>query len=133
VLRLGIRYGAAAVALSFAVGIVMSVNSGRELGDAGNLLLAHGLGVHGIQTLPLVALVVSWVVTPPRATTWVHAAGVGWLAACTAALGQALLGRAPLEPSLLTTLIVAGLTVWAASAAYSVLSWRHLATAGSPR
>ena len=49
VLRLGIRYGVAAVALSFSVGIVMSVNSGRKIGDEGNLLVSHGLGVHGIQ------------------------------------------------------------------------------------
>jgi hypothetical protein len=53
VVRLGIRYGAAAVFLSFAVGIVMSVNPRRDIGDAGKLL-AHGLGVHAIQTLPLV-------------------------------------------------------------------------------
>ena len=57
-MRLGIRYGAVAVALSFAVGIVMSVNSGRHIGDDGNLLLSHGLGVHGIQAIPLVALLV---------------------------------------------------------------------------
>ena len=59
VLRLGIRYGVTAVALSFAVGIVMSINSGRDIGDDGNLLLSHGLGVHGIQTIPAVALLVA--------------------------------------------------------------------------
>ena len=32
VLRLGIRYGVVAVAISFAVGVVMSVNSGRDIG-----------------------------------------------------------------------------------------------------
>ena len=122
VLRLGIRYGVMAVTLSFAVGIAMSVNSGRTIGDEGNLLLSHGLGVHGIQTLPLVALLISWAGSRPHSATWLHAAGIGWLAACTAALGQALLGRAPLEPSLLTTVIVAGLTVWAAGAAYSIIS-----------
>ena len=58
-LRVGVRYGAAAVALSFAVGIVMSVNSGRHIGEDGNLLLSHGLGVHGIQTIPVVALLVA--------------------------------------------------------------------------
>jgi hypothetical protein len=49
ILRLGIRYGVIAVMISFAVGIGMSVISGREVGDTGNLLVAHALGVHGIQ------------------------------------------------------------------------------------
>ena len=52
-----------------------------------------------------------------------NAAGVGWLAACTAALVQALLGRPPFEPSVLSpVLILAGLAVWAAGAAYSIIS-----------
>jgi hypothetical protein len=123
-LRLGIRYGVAAVWLSFAVGISMSVNKGRHVGEEGNLLLSHALGVHGIQTIPAVALLVTWAATAPR-TTWVHAAGIGWLAACTAALVQALLGWAPLEPSVLTALIVAGLTVWAVSAGRSFIAWRQ--------
>ena len=123
-LRVGVRYGAAAVALSFAVGIVMSVNSGRHIGEDGNLLLSHGLGVHGIQTIPIVALLVAAAGTT-RPTTWLHTAGIGWLAACTAALVQALLGHPPLEASLLTITIVAGLTLWAAGASHTLLTWRR--------
>jgi hypothetical protein len=129
VLRLGIRYGVAAVWISFAVGIVMSFNSGRDFGDDGNLLLAHGLGVHGLQALPLVALVVA-ATAGARRVTWLHAAGIGWLAACSAALVQALLGHAPLETSLLSTLIVAGLVTWAAGASHTLLTWRRTALAG---
>jgi hypothetical protein len=129
-LRLGIRYGVIAVWLSFAVGIVMSVNNGRHVGDAGNLLLSHALGVHGIQTLPVVALVMTWAAAAPTATSWVragwvHAAGVGWFAACTAALVQAVLGRAPLEPSVLTLVIVVGLTVWVLSAGGALIAWHQ--------
>jgi hypothetical protein len=120
-LRLAIRYGVAAVFLSFGVGILMSVIASREVGDAGNLLLSHGLGVHGIQAMPLVALLVVWAGVEPPAT-WIHAAGIGWLAASTAALVQALLGRPPLEASILTVVIVAGLSVWAAVAVYSLLT-----------
>lgn len=127
VLRLGIRYGVAAVGLSFAVGIVMSVNSGRDLGKQGNLLLSHGLGVHGIQAIPVIALLVAAAATSPPATRWVHAVGIGWLAACTAALLQALLGHPPLEASILTTVIVAGLAVWAAGASHALLAWRRSA------
>jgi hypothetical protein len=124
-LRLGIRYGAVAVGLLFAVGILNSVNKGRHIGDEGNLLLSHALGVHGLQAAPAVALLVTWAATAPRATGWVHAAGIGWLAACTAALVQAFLGRAPLEASVLTAVIVAGLTVWAVSASRSFIVWRQ--------
>ena len=131
-LRLGIRYGAAAVALSFAVGIVMSINSGRDIGDDGNLLLSHGLGVHGIQALPLVALVVAAGATTGSARRWLHAAGIGWLTACTAALVQALLGDPPLEASPVTTLIAAGLILWAAGASCTLLTWRRTARHTAP-
>jgi hypothetical protein len=131
VLRLGIRYGVAAVWISFAIGVVMSFNSGRDIGDDGNLLLAHGLGVHGIQALPVVALLVAASGATPRAT-WLHAAGIGWLAACSAALIQALLGDAPLEASLLTTLIALGLITWAAGASHTLLTWRRTAHTGGP-
>ena len=126
-LRLGIRYGAAAVMLSFGVGIIMSVISGREVGAAGNLLLSHGLGVHAIQALPLLALLLER--AAPRAMSWLHAAGIGWLTASTAAFAQALLGRPPLEMSVLTTLIVLGLMAWAAATGYSLLSWHQAAPA----
>jgi hypothetical protein len=114
VLRLGIRYGVAAVGISFAVGVVMSVNNGRTIGDDGNLMVAHGLGVHGLQAMPIVGLVVSAgaLAQPQR---WVHAAGIGWLAACLAALVPALLGEPPLEPTPMTVAIL-GLVGWAAVA-----------------
>ena len=105
----------------------MSVNSGRHIGEDGNLLLSHGLGVHGIQTIPMVALLVAAAGTTPPATRWLHIAGVGWLAACTAALVQALLGHPPLQASLLTIMIVAGLTLWAAGASHTLLTWRRTA------
>lgn len=116
-LRLGIRYGAASVALSFGVGILMSVASGREIGDDGNLLLAHGLGVHGLQTVPLVALVLEGSAIRSK-TAWVHVIGVGWLTAAAAALIQALLGRAAFDPLPVTPLLLAGLALWAVGSVY---------------
>jgi hypothetical protein len=126
-LRLGIRYGAAAVGISFAIGIVMSINSGRHLGDDGNLLLSHALGVHGIQAIPVVAVLVAATHTTPPATTWLHTTGVGWLAACFAALLQAVVGQPPLGASLLTIVIVGGLFLWAAGASHALLTWRRTA------
>jgi hypothetical protein len=127
VLRLGVRYGAAAVGISFAIGIVMSINSGRHLGDDGNLLLSHALGVHGIQTIPVVALIVGATHTIPPSTTWLHTTGVGWLVACIAALIQAVVDQPPLGASLLTIVIVAGLLLWAAGASHALLTWRRTA------
>lgn len=126
-LLLGIRYGVVAVVISFAVGVVMSVISGREVGEAGNLLLTHALGVHGIQFVPMVALLLLWAASGQGASRWLHAAGVGWLTACAAALGQALLGRPPMEVSIWTTVMFAGLAVWAAAAGYATVSWRRAA------
>lgn len=116
--------------LSFAVGIVMSINAGRDVGEDGSLLLSHGLGVHGIQAIPAVALLAS-TVGPFRLATWLlHAAGIGWLAASIAALTQAVLGSPPLDASFLTALIGGGLAVWVAVAGYSLLCWRR---PGPPR
>ena len=122
VLRLGIRYGIVAVAISFGVGVVMSVNAGREIGDDGNLLVSHGLGVHGLQTMPLVALLVS-ASTVRRQRAVVHVAGMAWLTACLAALLQAALGRAPWDASALTVVVAMGATAWVASAAYALVMW----------
>jgi hypothetical protein len=126
-LRLGIRYGAIAVALSFGVGIAMSINSGRDIGEHGNLLLPHALGVHGIQALPLVALLVA-AGTVPTGRTLVHATGIAWLVACAAALAQAGLGQAPFEASVLTAAVIVGIGLWAAGAGHAVVTRVRAAT-----
>ena len=137
-LRLGIRYGVVAVAISFAIGIVMSVNSGRHVGEEGNLLVAHGLGVHGLQVMPLIALLATHagLAQPCR---WVHVAGGAWLTACLAALAQALLGRPPAEVSAVPAITVVALAVWVACAVavargwLQACSWRPASTAKRER
>jgi hypothetical protein len=124
VLRLGIRYGVASVATSFGVGIVMSFNDGRDTGDDGNLLLAHGLGVHGIQVLPLIALLVSVSATSSQRAI-VHVAGTAWLAATVAALAQAMRGEAPTAMGPLNLVLVASVALVLAVAVYSLVSWRR--------
>ncbi len=54
-LVLGIRYAIAAVMVSFAVGISISVNGGRYIGGEGNLIWLHGMGFHALQALPIIA------------------------------------------------------------------------------
>lgn len=65
--------------------------------------------------------------TTPPATQLLHTVGIGWLTACAAALVQVLLGQRLLEASILTTVIVAGLAVWAAGASHALLTWRRTA------
>jgi len=125
ILRTGIRYGTVAVWMSFGVGIAMSVNAGRQVGDAGDLMLTHALGVHGIQAVPAVALLLIWATAVSRSSGWIHVAGAGWLAACTAALLQSLVGRPPLETSAFPVAMVAGLVVWAIVGGYARRSWRR--------
>jgi nitroreductase len=133
-LRLGIRYGVAAVALSFGVGIAMSFNSGRQIGQGGNLLVSHALGVHGIQAIPAVSVIVRMAGTRLHQLTLLHAAGIGWLAACVAALWQALAGHSLFEPSGFTAMIMTGLVVWAAVAVWMLVSWSRVTGASrSPR
>jgi len=123
-LRLALCYGSVAVVISFVVGILMSILQGRTVGEAGNFLPAHGLGVHGIQALPVAALLLAWGATPDR-NRWIHLAGVGWVGATGAALAQALRGAAPAEATTLPMITVVGLALWAVVVCYGLLAWRR--------
>ena len=57
---LAIKYGCATALGAFAAGIWMSVNAGRQTGATGNILPLHALGFHGLQAVPLVALLLIW-------------------------------------------------------------------------
>lgn len=126
-LRLAVRYAVATCAVAFGVGIWMSVvTQGRQIGAEGNLMLIHGAGFHGLQAVPLVAVLMAWGGVPsPRARRWVHVAGVAWIGVSLGVLWQAAAGRPPAEPSpaLLTSLSFLGL--WA------LVAIRALATARS--
>ena len=121
VLLLGVRYGVVSVVFSFGVGVIMSVNRGRELGDDGDLILAHAIGVHGLQTMPILALAVmaSTLSQPGRR---VHVAGAAWLTACIGALLQALFDEAPMEPAPLSVLTLVALVTWSVTTATALVS-----------
>jgi hypothetical protein len=125
IVRAGIRFGVVSVNLSFAVGVLMSVTQGSTIGDGGDLLIAHALSIHGIQTIPVVAAAASSSNSAASRAPIVHAAGTGWLVTCVATLCHTLLARPPFELSLLNGVAVAGLLVWAASAATASLRWLH--------
>jgi hypothetical protein len=125
IVRAGIRFGVVSVNLSFAVGVLMSVTQGSTIGDGGDLLIAHALSIHGIQAIPAVAVAASSSNPAASRSPIVRAAGAGWLITCVATLCHALVARPPLELSLLNVVAVAGLVVWAASAATASQRWRR--------
>lgn len=131
-LRLAVRYAVVACMVSFAIGIWMSVYLGREVGAAGNMLPIHAAGFHGLQAIPLIALLLVWSGASDRvAQRWVHVAGLAWWGFCGAILWQAGTGSAPMamSPALLATFVFFG--GWALAVAVALRAWVHSARAPS--
>jgi hypothetical protein len=120
-LRLSLRYGMVAALYAFGIGIVMSVAGGRFVGD-GNMMPLHAAGFHGLQALPLVALLGGAAAATSAAVRQaVHLAGAGWLLLCTGLLAQTLSGAAPTQPGPGLLLAAVGAATWAAAVP---LAWR---------
>jgi hypothetical protein len=125
-LLLGIRYGSAAVILGFMTGIWISANNGPTIGATGNLLPLHAAGFHGLQAVPMVALLLGWSRMSQRdARRWVHVAGFAWLGLCAAIGWQTATGRSVLEGSTATLMGAALLLLWLFCAVIALLAWRR--------
>jgi len=111
-LRAGIRYGTAAIAFAFGTGIAMSILSTRIVAETGNLMPLHAAGFHGLQAVPLVALLAGSALDAPAQARLTHAAGGGWLLLCFGLLLQALAGDAVTSLSLGTFVAFAGAGTW---------------------
>jgi hypothetical protein len=121
-LRTAVRYGGSAALLGFGVGIAMSAVQGRTVPLAGNLMPIHAAGFHGLQAVPVVALLLDWAGAGTRVTTrWTHIAGIAWLAGCFGLIAQAAAGQPPLAPTWALSVSIVGAIVWAASFTYA---WR---------
>jgi hypothetical protein len=117
----GVRYGIASVFLGFAAGMWMSLLlSGRQVDPSGSALPIHALGFHGMQAVPLVALLALWS-RHGRARLVVHAAGAAWLAAALAVFAQAAAGYAPAAPALPNVVAAVCLALWLAIALWAAL------------
>jgi hypothetical protein len=126
VLILALRYGTVASLLGFGVGITISVLGTPRLGATGNLLPLHAAGFHGLQAVPLVALLLGWARVPQgESRKAVHLAGIAWLAACLALAWQISSGRSVLEPSAATALAAAVLLAWAIILSKALLAFRR--------
>ena len=122
---LAVRYAALASFVAFGVGILMTVGTqGRHVPEAGNLLLLHAVGFHGLQAVPALALLFGWAATPaPLIRRRVHSVGVLWLGACLALAWQAGMGRPIAELSLATAIAAACLVTWFLLTALAARAW----------
>ena len=124
---LAIKYGCVTTLGAFAAGVWMSVIGGRHTGAAGNILPLHALGFHGLQTVPVVALLLLWAgEKSEQARKWVHLTGIAWLAACVAVASQTIRGKSVFEigPATLVTAFV--LAVWSALALFAFWRWARV-------
>ncbi|WP_420126661.1 ABA4-like family protein [Longimicrobium sp.] len=122
-LLLSLRYAALATMGAFAAGFWMSAVSGSRAGEA-SILPLHAAGFHGLQALPLVAILLTWAGVPSeRARGWIHAAGAAWLAACAAIAWQTAQGRPLTDFTPAAAITVASLLAWAAVAALAARTW----------
>jgi hypothetical protein len=126
-LILAIKYGAVSSLGAFAAGIWMSAAQGRHTGVGGNILPLHALGFHGLQAVPLVALLLHWSGAGERETKeWVHVTGIAWVTACAAVAWQTAAGRSIVDvsPAILVTAFV--LAVWTGIAVLAFWRWARV-------
>ena len=122
-LLLSLRYAGAATFGAFAAGMWMSLAQSSRVGEA-SILPLHAIGFHGLQALPLVAILLVWAgVEAERARPWVHAAGAAWLAACAGIAWQTVAGLPMLELSPATGLAAGALAAYAVVAALAARLW----------
>jgi len=113
-LAAGVRYAFIAGFLAHAAGVVMStVAQGRAMGASGNWIVLHGLGFHGLQAIPMVAILVARsALAPDRAMRYIHTAGLAWTFACLMIAIQTFRGLSVFVPTFTSIAGALLLLVW---------------------
>ncbi|MGM0882492.1 MAG: hypothetical protein ACQEXQ_15810 [Bacillota bacterium] len=120
-LILGIRYAFVSTMVAFAGGLWMIALQSRYTGDAGNLIVLHGLGFHALQALPLLGWLLERARTDGKiARTWIHAGSIAWMISILLIAVQTVLGLSAFELTALPVLAGIMLLVWLAAAAVSI-------------
>jgi hypothetical protein len=124
---LAIRYACLTALGAFTAGIWMSVIGGRVTGQAGNILPLHALGFHGLQAVPMVALLLDWAgADVNEARKWVHLTGIAWVIACAAVAYQTIAGRSIFDVSAAIMVSAFVLVVWGACALFAFWRWARV-------
>ncbi|MCF6411408.1 hypothetical protein [Pseudalkalibacillus salsuginis] len=117
-LILGIRYAFLSVLLANLAGICMILLQGRFTGDAGNLIVLHGIGFHALQTLILPA----WLLEKAQVTErikklLIHYGSIAWMISIALIGFQTALGLPVFEWTLFPVLTGIFLLGWLVSTA----------------
>ncbi|WP_062049041.1 hypothetical protein [Bacillus sp. JCM 19034] len=116
-LMLGIRYAFVSAIMANAAGLWMIILQSRFTGDAGNIIVLHGIGFHALQTLILPALLIE---TAPVHDQFkrrlLHVGSIAWTIMILLIGIQTGLGRDVFELSLLPILGSVFLIVWVVTA-----------------
>ena len=112
-LIIGIRYAFLAVLISNIVGIWMVMLQGRITGDAGNLIVLHGIGFHALQAL----ILPGWLLEKVRVNVrikklLIHNGSVAWMFSIILIGVQTALGRSVFELTVLPILTSILLFMW---------------------
>lgn len=125
-LVLSVRYAMAAVVVSFAAGLWISVNGGQHIGSTGNIIWLHGLGFHAMQALPFAAwLAGRKAVSRPSGLARIHVTGIAFILGLIAIGWQTALGHAILEWSALPLIAFACFGLAAAPVVQLLLAPRY--------
>lgn len=129
---LGIRYAFVSTMIAFAAGIWMIVLQGRYAGDAGNIIVLHGLGFHALQTLPLLGWLLERADADKKSgRSLIHLGGTAWIISIILITIQTILGRSVFELSLLPLLAGGMLLVWLLAAIGAARKVQNAAAGGS--
>ncbi|SFC39949.1 hypothetical protein SAMN04488168_104141 [Bacillus sp. 491mf] len=112
-LVLGIRYALFSTIIAFASGIWMIALQGRYTGEAGNLIVLHGLSFHALQALTLLGWLSERAYTCRRhALRRIHFGGFAWTLSIVLIGLQTALGCSVFELTVLPLLSGAMLLIW---------------------
>jgi hypothetical protein len=122
-LIMGIRYAFLSVLVANIVGIWMILLQGRFTGDAGNLIVLHGIGFHALQTLILPGWLLEKTQVNDRIKKrLIHYGSLAWMLSIILIGFQTALGHSVFELTALPILASILLLVWLGTAiAASVL------------
>jgi hypothetical protein len=112
-LIIGIRYAFLSILVANMAGIWMILLQGRFTGDAGNLIVLHGIGFHALQTLILPA----WLLEKSQVNDrfkkmLIHYGSIAWMLSIILIGFQTAVGRSVFELTILPILAVILLLVW---------------------